>query len=74
MLVGYCICSSFSGKGQISGNAAFESKRIELSVPVSFQAQRDYDGFQNHQPKYTPNVCKVLDLALCDWVQYLLVT
>lgn len=43
------------GKGQISGNAAFESKRIELSVPVSFQAQRDYDVFQNHQPKYTPN-------------------
>ncbi|KAB5516460.1 hypothetical protein DKX38_027108 [Salix brachista] len=45
----------FSGKGQISGNAAFESKHIELSVPVSFQAQRDYDGFQNLQPKYTPN-------------------
>uniref|UniRef100_A0A6N2N2B1 Sister chromatid cohesion protein n=1 Tax=Salix viminalis TaxID=40686 RepID=A0A6N2N2B1_SALVM len=43
------------GKGQISGNAAFESKHIELSVPVSFQAQRDYDGFQNLQPKYTPN-------------------
>ncbi|KAJ6371248.1 hypothetical protein OIU77_001700 [Salix suchowensis] len=43
------------GKGQISGNAAFESKHIEPSVPVSFQAQRDYDGFQNLQPKYTPN-------------------
>ncbi|KAJ6734812.1 EXPRESSED PROTEIN-RELATED [Salix purpurea] len=43
------------GKGQISGNAAFESKHIEQSVPVSFQAQRDYDGFQNLQPKYTPN-------------------
>ncbi|CAK7338590.1 unnamed protein product [Dovyalis caffra] len=43
------------GRRQISGNAAFESKSIEPSIPVSFQAQRDYDGFQNHQPKYTPN-------------------
>lgn len=68
MLVVCCFCSSFSGKGQSSGNTALESKPIEPTIPVSFQARRDYDGNQSHQPNYVPNVCIFMDLASFDWI------